>query len=133
MSDFPRINDEVVDFVHKTFLGQGALRNPGSVRDFLERIEPLLVGPHIAYIVGESTPEESDRDYMTGMTQRLIEVENAVKEALDDLNPHGGGITRRSVQVTSDGDLNISNSADNVVGSMFQVGVVQGGVRSDRR
>lgn len=115
MSDFSRISDEVVEFVRARFGGIDPLRTSASVRVLLEHIEPLLVGPHIAYIIGESTPEESTQDYVDGVVRRTLATEETLSEALDDLNPHGGAVTRRSSQVTSDGDLHISNNVTGTV------------------
>lgn len=134
MSDFSRISEEVIEFVRSRFGGTEPLRTSASVKVFLEHIEPLLVGPHVAYIVGTSTKDESDRDYMDGMVRRLAEVEDATREALDDLNPRGGAVTRKSVQVSSDGDLYISNNVTGTVhDSVAQVGVFYGDVHTQRR
>lgn len=133
MNDFSRISDEVVEFVRSRFGGIDPLRTSASVRVFLEKIEPLLVGPHIAYIVGESTAKESTQDYVDGVVRRLLATEETLTEALDDLNPHEGAVTRKSVQVTSGGDLHISNNMTGTAhDSVGQFGVVYGGVHTRR-
>lgn len=133
MSDFSRVSEEVVSFVHNVYGGEGVLSDPEGVRDFLKKIEPLLVVPHIRYIVGESAAEESPQDYMDGMMRRFMETQDLADEALDDTNPRGGAVTRKSVQVTNDGDLYIRNSVTGAVhDSVSQFGVVHGGVHVRR-
>lgn len=128
MSDFSRISDEMVDLVHAKFGGKGVLKTPESVREFLERIEPLLVGPHIRHVVGESTAEESNRDYMGGMVLRLMEVQHQMEQALDDLKPDAGAFTRTSKRASSRGDVHINQSVTGRVdGSVFMVGGINMG------
>lgn len=133
MSDFSRISEEVIGSTYVRFGSKGVPSRVEHVRELLEWLEPLLVGPHIAYIIGKSTSEESTPDYMDGMVRRLLATEETLTEALDDMNPHEGAVTRKSVQVTSDGDLYISNNVTGTVhDSVAQFGVVHGNVHTRR-